>query len=337
PQGSPVPGFPATYLVTLRNKGNQVIESALLSCSYNEQQMDFTSAQPTETEVNNGVIYWNYSNLMPFETRTFAFDMVIHAPTDETPVNSGDEVIVSAAAGFEFDVLPADNNFTLTQMAVNSFDPNDILCLEGDLQPTSAIGDYLHYRVRFENTGTAPAQNIVVRIPIDQQRFQLNSLQLLSASHGVRATVRDSIAEFMFRNINLDSGGHGNVLLKIRSAATLQQGDSVLNNAGIYFDYNFPILTNEAETVFSDLSTGVITADASIVMYPNPTIESVRINASSTIEKAEVFDSQGRLVEVVRFDNKKNAILATSHLASGTYILRISSASGTAVQKLIKI
>ncbi|RYF95296.1 MAG: hypothetical protein EOO00_04595, partial [Chitinophagaceae bacterium] len=39
PQGSPVPGFPATYLVTLRNKGNQVIESALLSCSYNEQQM----------------------------------------------------------------------------------------------------------------------------------------------------------------------------------------------------------------------------------------------------------------------------------------------------------
>ncbi|RYF95295.1 MAG: T9SS type A sorting domain-containing protein [Chitinophagaceae bacterium] len=193
----------------------------------------------------------------------------------------------------------------------------------------------MHYRVRFENTGSAPAQNIVVRIPIDQQRFQLNSLQLLSASHGVRATVRDSIAEFVFRNINLDSGGHGNVLLKIRSSQALQPGDAVINGAGIYFDYNFPIQTNEAETVFQDLSTANPDRDESVIVYPNPASGVITIASAHDIEKIEVYDVHGRLLQVSHAWGRE-VVLKLTDYASGSYFIRILTDKGSSVQKILK-
>lgn len=43
------------------------------------------------------------------------------------------------------------------------------------------IGDYVHYKIRFENTGTFPAQNIVVTDLIDISKFDISSLQMIDA------------------------------------------------------------------------------------------------------------------------------------------------------------
>ena len=52
------------------------------------------------------------------------------------------------------DEIPIDNIFNLTQTVVNSYDPNDKTCLQGKTVSSEVIGEYVHYLIRFENTGS---------------------------------------------------------------------------------------------------------------------------------------------------------------------------------------
>jgi hypothetical protein len=66
------------------------------------------------------------------------------------------------------------------------------------------VGKELHYMIRFENTGTASAVNIVVKDMIDMDKFDISSLVPLEWKSSVYVT-RISIGnkvEFIFENIN---------------------------------------------------------------------------------------------------------------------------------------
>ena len=54
---------------------------------------------------------------------------------------------------------------------------------EGNVVGQEAIGNYVHYIIRFENTGTFPAENIVVKDLIDQTKFDITTLTPISSSH----------------------------------------------------------------------------------------------------------------------------------------------------------
>ncbi len=61
--------------------------------------------------------------------------------------------------------------------------------------------------------------------------------------------------EFIFENINLpfdDANNDGFVAFKIKTKSSLVLGDTFSNSANIYFDYNFPIVTNTAYNNSSD-------------------------------------------------------------------------------------
>lgn len=335
PIGQPVVGNQVRYQVTLRNKGNQVVSQiAGVSCSYDYTKMDLISTNPVHDSQGTDTVFWNYTDLQPFETRTFYCVMELHTPMDPYPVNIGDEIEISAAAGLPSDVYQADNQFVLTQEAVSSYDPNDILCLEGDSQPVSAVGDFLHYRIRFENTGTAPAENVVLKMAIDPAKYNVGSLQMLQSSHGSNVRLKDNILEIIFENINLDSGGHGNVLLKMRSDNGLQNGDLVSQRADIYFDYNFPVLTNDAETVFSELSASE-PKDSRISLWPNPAKEKVVVSSVSELKHIEVYDVQGRLLQQSVASGRELTV-DLSGRKSGMYLVKVVSREGASVFKVMK-
>ena len=254
------PGFDATYKLVWRNKGNTVLTGKVIM-NYDSNLMTFQSSTLPYSALSNGSIQFDYSGLKPFENASTEITFTVNTPTNATnPVNSGDIMAFNAQiTPNNTDLTPEDNNFSFRQTVVNSFDPNDITCMEGEIIPSVAVGKYLHYVVNFENTGTAEAENIVVKMAIDPAEFDINTLQLQNASADVTTVITGNQVEFQFRNIKLQSGGHGNVLLKVKSLSALQEGDSVDNQAEIFFDYNFPIATNEYTTTILDANS-VLTA-----------------------------------------------------------------------------
>jgi hypothetical protein len=301
--------------------------------------MQFLSASNPPSAQGAGGLQWDYEDLMPFESRSIVVTMLINPPTDpENPVNIGDELIFTSIilpqAG---DEIVQDNTFVFNQTVVGSYDPNDITCMQGDVVPPSEIGNYLHYVIRFENTGNAPAENVVVKVEIDPNQFDSNSLQMLATSHDANIRMTGNKIEFIFKNIQLESGGHGNILLKMKTNETLKVGDYVEKKANIYFDYNFPIETNEAETLFEALSVINPTLDNLITVYPNPTkdVVTISIKDNSTLKTIELYDVQGRLLQT-QLVNDISSELNLAERANGMYFIKINTDKGSKVEKLMK-
>jgi hypothetical protein len=335
------PGFDAWYSITIKNKGNQTV-SGDFSFAYDDALMDFIIATQLPTSQSTGLLGWNYNNLSPFESRSIYVNLNINSPVETPAVNIGDELdftaTVNPVAG---DFTPADNEMDFEQTVIGSYDPNDITCIEGDLAPITEIGNYLHYVVNFENTGTAEAENIVVRLDIDADKYDVNSLQMINTSHACRTLVTGNKVEFIFEGINLGVasappvGGHGNVLFKIKSDDGLTNGDSVANMAKIFFDYNAPVHTNDAETTFQLLNNPGHGFDQSVTIYPNPAVTFVNIKSSFNIQTVAFYDIQGRLLETDTVQSE-NATLDISAKPKGVYFVKVTTDKGIKVEKIIK-
>jgi hypothetical protein len=331
-----IPGFDASYQITFRNKGNQLFSNGLISLQYDDAVLDFVSASQAPFSQAFGSINWQYTNLLPFEARAITITLNVNNPTEIPAVNIGDQLnfIVSTFPS-ETDEIPQDNTFEYIQTVVGSFDPNDITCLEGDVVAPSEIGNYLHYVVNFENTGTFAAENIVVKVDIDTVKYDINSLQLLNTSNPAYTKITGNVVEFVFKNIMLDTGGHGNVLFKIKSNPTLVVGDSVTNRADIFFDYNFPIDTGMANTVFQALSNTDFEIDNFVLVAPNPASNELTIKAEHSIKTIQLYDAQGRVI-LISLVNAPEFKLDVSSYSKGIYFIKITTDKGIKVQKLQK-
>lgn len=329
------PGFDAVYKVVYKNKGNQVL-SGSVTCGWNYSVLTGVAINPLPDMIVPGTYTWNYTDLKPFENREILMTLHVNSPTDTPPVDSGD--ILPFTASVESggtDETPEDNTFVFDQEVVNSLDPNNIICIEGETASPDAIGDYLHYVVNFENTGTAAASFIVIKHEINPADFDIRSLQVLNSSHDVRVKVNGNFVEFIFENINLAAEDHGNILIKLKSMETLQAGDNVMNAANIYFDYNYPLETNEATTVFEILDRQDFEVDNTITVYPNPTNGLVNIKAASVLQSIELYDIQGRLLQTGTLKDTQ-ADLDMSQRQTGIYLLKISTHEGVKVERIIK-
>lgn len=332
------PGFEAVYKIVIRNKGNQTMSMPLgYSFSYNPDLMTFVGATTTPESQAPGLMHWDYTNLQPFESRSVEVVMQINAPTHPThPVNVGDELtFTSVIETIGGDELPGDNAFQFNQIVIGSYDPNNMICIEGDIEPVENIGGYLHYIANFENTGTDFAENIVVKTVFDPSQFDVSSLRVLEGSDPVVVRVNGNMAEYIFNGINLEIGGHGNILLKIKTRDNLTNGDMVANRADIYFDYNLPITTNDAETTFQLLSAGHPDIDASVAIYPNPTNGILNITAATNIQTVQLFDVQGRLLQTAVRD-EPSVTIDLSGKQSGIYFVKVTSVNGIGIQKVVK-
>ncbi len=332
------PGFEAVYKIVYRNKGNTTLnaESAGLILYYDINKMDYVASSQPVTSQGSNSINFGYTTFAPFESRSLLVTMRMHSPTDANPVNIGD--VLNFTAGISpnnLDENMDDNSFVYHQTVVGSFDPNSIECLEGAVVPPTEIGNYLHYAINFENTGTFPAENIVVKTEVDASKFNINSLQLMNANFPVDARITGNKVEFIFENINLDIGGHGHILLKIKTNNALVTGDAVANRGDIFFDYNAPIDTGMANTVFQTLSNTGFDVDSSVSMAPNPASNEVTINSDNTIKSIELYDAQGRIV-MTSLVNGLESKLNISSYSKGTYFVKITTEKGIAVQKLLK-
>lgn len=328
------PGFDAVYKIVYKNKGNQIVDG-YVNFTFNDAVLDFVSSSVTPNNNSGGNMNWVMPGLVPFQSGSITVTLNVNSPQEIPAVNIGDILAFNAFIDVTTDDNWNDNNFDFNQTVVGSYDPNDITCIEGNVVSPSYIGQYLHYVINFENTGTYQAENIVVKTTINPADFDINTLRLLEASHNVTTRINGDIVEFIFQTINLDTGGHGNILLKIRTKDDLIISDMVSKKADIYFDYNFPIETNFANTTFQVLSNSVVTIDNSVGIYPNPTNDIVNIKANSTINSVEIYDVQGRIIQK-KIMNVENESINVSGLTNGIYFMMIKTENGQKVEKLVK-
>lgn len=333
------PGFEATYKVAYRNKGNQILSQEYgLNFFYNQHLMSFVSATVTPETQGPGGMSWSYENLEPFESREIVVTMSINSPTHpENPVNIDDVLVFTSVIMPQLgDENVLDNTYIFNQTVVGAYDPNDITCIEGEIVSPNYIGEELHYVIRFENTGNYYAENVVVVMQIDTAKYDVDSVRLLNTSHNATAQIKDDVLEIFFNQIYLDSGGHGNILLVMKSINTLSEGDSVQSKADIYFDFNYPIITNDAVTLFqATMSVEENIKNIDLRFYPNPTTDYFNITSEAMIQSVELYDVLGKLVRtsiVNGFETQQNV----SNLTNGVYILKIKTQEGEITGKIIK-
>lgn len=338
PVTAAVPGFDAKYKIIYKNKGTGT-QSGTFAFNYNDDLMNYLNSTVSPNSQSTGVLNWNFTNLLPFETREITVTLTLNTPMQTPALNGGDILHYTAQINAGTDETPLDNTFTLNQITVNSFDPNDKTCLEGASITQAQVGDYVHYLIRFENTGTANAQNIVVKDVIDTSKFDISSLIALNGSHNfVTRITNPNTVEFIFENIQLpfnNATNDGYVSFKIKTKSTLNLGDSFSNKANIYFDYNHPIITNNyTTTVQNVLATSEINNDKTqFSIYPNPVKDVLFIKSKEKIVKAEIYDVAGRILNSASVtDNSINV----SELPKGNYIIKLSTKDKAVTQKFIK-
>ncbi|WP_428233084.1 DUF7619 domain-containing protein [Flavobacterium sp.] len=335
------PGFDTNYKIIYKNKGN-VSQSGTVNLIFKDDVLDLVSANPAISNQSLNNLSWAFTYLKPFESREISFVLNVNSPMETPAVNNGDILNYTASINsVEMDETPIDNTFTLSQKVIGSYDPNDKTCLEGDVIKPELIGEYVHYLIRFENTGTYQAQNIVVKDMIDLSKFDISTLIPTSASHSYITKISDgNKVEFIFENINLlfdDAHNDGYIAFKIKTLPTLKTGDSFTNEANIYFDYNFPILTNKPSSTFKTLGTQDFAFSNYFKVFPIPAADVLNITYENSIEvlSISIYDILGQLIIVVPHAKNVSSINVSS-LRTGNYFLKVKTDKGTSSIKFVK-
>lgn len=336
------PGFDADYKIVYKNNGTTSL-SGNITLTYQEDVLDFLSATPAESSAVSGQLSWAYTNLTHSESREILFTMNLNTPTDTPPLNDGDILCYEATiTPTTNDQRVNDNTFTLKQTIVNSYDPNDKTCLEGNTVTPDLIGEYVHYLIRFENTGSASAVNIVVKDVIDTSKFDISTLVIYDSSHDQITRIQNTNeVEFIFEDINLpfdDANNDGYVAFKIKTLPSLVVGDVFENSAEIYFDYNAPIITNNEQTTI-ETTTGVdeFSLNSNVTVFPNPTNNLINIQSTLAFDSITIYDLKGRQLQTISSTTPTlTKEINVSNLASGIYYLSIQSGTSKKLQKIIK-
>lgn len=329
------PGFDADYQIKVFNHGTTT-QSGIVSFEFDGATIDFVSAEPMPASSNDGMLIWNFSDLQPFDELEYEVTLNLNSPMESPPLNGNDILSFYVELQSGVDETPQDNHATLRQTVVNSMDPNDKTCLEGSVIPETMVGGYIHYLIRFENTGTANAENIIVKDIIDPIFLYPGTVTPTGGSHPFTTrVVNGNQFEFVFENINLpydDANNDGYVVFKVQTYHELFPGSTISNTASIYFDYNYPIVTNTATTTIQLLSNPDF-KKSGIRVYPNPVSQSLSFESPSELKSVEIYNLQGQLL-ATHIGHPES--VDVSSLATGTYLLKVTTARGSETLKFVK-
>jgi uncharacterized repeat protein (TIGR01451 family) len=170
------------------------------------------------------------------------------------------------------DVNPNNDTLMMCYEVINSYDPN-----YKEVYPStvSESGLWHTYTAHFQNTGTAPAQNILLKDTLSSN-LDWSSFSRLDASHNNYTQVLENgIVHFYFPEIFLpdstsdEPNSHGWVQFKIKTKSSLNSYTVIPNTVSIYFDYNDPVVTNSADLTLCFPETAV----QSLTICPHDSIK----------------------------------------------------------------
>ncbi|MEM8523992.1 MAG: hypothetical protein AAGG68_05085 [Bacteroidota bacterium] len=220
-----------------------------------------------------------------------------------------------------------------------AYDPNDKQVFPKGVGALGQIEQNvdLEYKIRFQNTGTDTAFTVVILDTLDAQ-LDVSSVQAGASSHPyIFEVIGDNVLRFQFNNILLPdsttnlAASQGFVQFRVSQNADVPLGETILNDAAIYFDFNEPIITNTVSnqigTDFLEIisNTSEPTGKFKVQVSPNPLDQSAIIEIegqSLTNATFILYDFRGREVRRQRVSENKFHFYR-KNLVAGGYFFKI--------------
>jgi len=228
------------------------------------------------------------------------------------------------------------------QENVGSYDPNDKSAQPRGYDDTHHYiyqNTIIDYKIRFQNTGTDTAFNIVILDTISAD-LDISTIRMGAASYPYTWEIRNgNVLQVTFSNIMLPDSNvneprsHGFFRFRIAQQPNNPLGTVINNAVSIYFDFNPPIKTNTTWHTVSDnfvevnvAVDKVYTKETNVLVYPNPFEQATTIEVQG-MEVSEltllVYAVDGKLVRTISTKHKKRLTLRRQNLPQGVYFYRL--------------
>lgn len=342
------PGFPVHWYAVVRNLGTTSL-TPLLELEH-DPLATYTGANPSVTSYSaaNHKASWQTSPIPPLTNRNYYLYSTL-----STSAVLGDSVravgTVTLGEGSS-DVNPDNNTSYYARLITGSYDPNDKLATprgegeQGYIYPNDTT---LHYRIRFQNTGTDTAFTVVIRDTLDAA-LDITSFRIDQASHPMEYEITgEGELTFTFNNILLpdsfvnEPASNGLVSYFINRKPDLPIGTEIRNTAAIYFDFNLPIYTNTTLNTLFDQTVSVEEIGTSdFTLKPNPaahqTIIQLNLKSASDVHY-QLSDISGRVIISERLGllSKGTHEWAIAGLNPGVYLVIINEGQKVSSKRLI--
>jgi uncharacterized repeat protein (TIGR01451 family) len=285
--------------------------------------------------ISGNTISWNLTNAAP----GYSFTDFIQFTIPSGIMNTTQHFYTSniSATGSNTDCNYQNNDGSLLQIVGNSYDPNDKnVNLPEEL--SSVVTDHLTYTIRFQNTGTAPAQNIHILDTLSAN-LDWTTFDLIYTSHNMHTVdLGNGIRRFEFPEIWLPDSttneplSHGMIVYRIKESSTNITGDEIFNTAYIYFDWNPAIVTNTTYNVNGAL--GLDELNNLISVYPNPASTYFTVQSETEMEWITLTDMSGKQIQHTTADGTSQTV-GVENLEKGIYILSVKTSMGIRSSKLL--
>jgi uncharacterized repeat protein (TIGR01451 family) len=305
----------------------------------------FSNATPTQTSTYANAVTWNIDTLSAHVNRPVDIIWGLDPVYAGSAVPGDTTHTTYAITPFIGDGDTANNTQVIIDTVRAGCDPNEIW-----VSPDGCInssGGPLQYTIHFENTGNDTAFNIYVLDTLSAS-VDLSTINILMSSAEMYTSklsgpMGQTILKFDFPNINLlDSSHHGlcdgAVIFTVNSKPGLAYTTRIDNRAGIYFDYNTVVSTNQVETIIGcpSLDVNNIPPNDNPVIYPNPASDVLTIEVDKAFfDSYTITNSIGKTVLTNKLTQAQTQI-AINGLPAGFYFVNIKGAQGTIVRKFVK-
>ena len=329
------PGFDNNVYITVENIGTESTVAAL-DLTFDNTQTWVSSGIAPDAQVGNNAT-WS-----PTIAAGGSWGIAVTLNTDAGVVIGTPLAHTFIATPSVQDTTPTDNTILWTGFVVGAIDPNDKQVDPEAMTPAQVqSGEALEYTIRFQNTGTFPAERVIITDTLSTDLLW-NTMELVSSSHNTGWYIHQGVLHFVMDPINLpdstsdEPNSHGYVKFRMTPVSTLMNGAQIENVANIYFDFNEPVIT--APAVFTvDQSVGIGTnVGNGFQFYPNPAHEQITVLSDAPVALLEVRSTDGRLLKALRV-NAAQVTLHIADLATGLYVISIADAAGTRMsQRFVK-
>lgn len=251
PLQTPCCGQEMTYQISYSNLGSVAVSGATIEVhlSTHAEYLPPTVSNPPVNLLSgpNPLVYELPSPLIPGASGTIHVTVQLTCDVQETPM------IVTHVRIEPFDDVQQNNNNIIDAMdqVSCSYDPNDKAVSPPGCGVEGYItkDDVLTYTIRFQNLGSGPAFQVVIRDVLNSN-LDIGTVTNLGSSHPNVFEVNGNELIWTFPGIELppasidEPGSHGYIKFRVNQMPNNPDGTLIENLAAIYFDLNDPVLTN---------------------------------------------------------------------------------------------